>query len=166
MYDLDYASLVAERLVAGLEPCCERITVAGSIRRRRPQVKDIDLVVIPTTISALGMALLRRGEILTKKRLDSSTKIIKFRYRNASSGSVPVDIYIADRETWSMLLLVRTGSATHNQRLAMLAQSKGLQFKANGDGILDGDGRRISGDTEASIFAALGLDYVPPEERE
>lgn len=167
MYDLDYATLLAERLVAGLEPCCEKPpVVVGSIRRKRPRIKDIDLVLIPTTISALGMALLRRGEILTKKRLDSSTKIISFRYRSAASGPVPVDIYIADKETWPMLLLVRTGSASHNQRLAMLARSKGLQFKANGEGILDSDGRRVSGDTEESIFEALGFQYVPPENRE
>jgi DNA polymerase/3'-5' exonuclease PolX len=48
----------------------------------------------------------------------------------------------------------------------MLAKRKGLQFKANGEGILDSEGQRVSGDTEESIFEALGLDYVAPEERE
>lgn len=161
MYDLEYAIRIAERLIALLEPHCERIAVAGSIRRKRPQVKDIDLVVIPSSISALGVALLRHGEILTKGRLDNGTKIIKYRFKGG-----PVDIYIANEETWPMLLLVRTGSANHNQRLAILAKKKRLAFKANSEGILDDDGRRMSGDTEASIFAALGLDYVPPEERE
>jgi DNA polymerase (family 10) len=160
LFELEYASLVAERLAVGLEPCCERIAIAGSIRRRRPQVKDIDLVLIPCSINGLGIILHRHGEILTKKTFDASTKIIKYRFEG-----LPVDIYIADKETWPMLLLVRTGSASHNQRLAMLAKSKGLQFKANGEGILDGAGQRISGDTEQSIFAALGLEYVPPEER-
>jgi len=77
-----------------------------------------------------------------------------------------VEIYIANTETWPMLLVVRTGSASHNQMLAMRARSMGLKFKANGEGILDGDGRRVSGETEESIFEALGLEGVPPEERE
>lgn len=161
MYDLDYASGVAARFTSIIRPYCDAVAVAGSIRRKRPHVKDIDLVVIPSSLFGLAMTLLKRGEILTKKRIDNGTKIIKARFE-----AVPIDIYIADKETWPMLLLVRTGSASHNQRLAMLAKSKGLKFKADGQGILDGEGRRISGDTEQSIFAALGLEYVPPEERE
>ena len=161
MYELGYATEMADRLVRILEPCCDRIAVAGSIRRKRPQVKDIDLVISPNNLSGLGITLMRYGEILTKKRLDTKTKIIKYRFHG-----VPVEIYIANEDTWPMLLLVRTGSASHNQVLAMLAKQQGLKFKANGEGILDGDGRRISGDTEASIFAALGLEYMEPEERE
>jgi len=161
MHRLGYATEMANRLVALLEPCCERIAVAGSIRRKRPQVKDIDLVIITGSLSGLGITLLRYGEILTKRRLDSTTRIIKYRFRG-----VLVEIYMANPQTWPMLLLVRTGSVSHNQMLAMRARSRGLKFKANGDGILDADGRRISADTEESIFEALGMKYVPPEERE
>lgn len=161
MYELGYATEMAERLAAILEPCCERIAIAGSIRRKRPQVKDIDLVLIPSNISALGITLLRHGEILNKKRLDSKTRIIKYRFHG-----IPVEIYIANAHTWPMLLLVRTGSASHNQMLAMRARAMGLRFKANGEGILDGEGRRVSGETEESIFEALGLEWVPPGERE
>lgn len=160
-FELDYASGIAARFTSIIRPYCDAVAVAGSIRRKRPQVKDIDVVIIVNNLSGLAMALLKRGEILTKKRIDNGTKIIKARFE-----AVPVDIYIANKETWPMLLLVRTGSASHNKRLAILAKSKGLQFKANGEGILNGDGRKISGDTEESIFAALGLEYVRPEERE
>jgi len=161
MYELEYAGEMANRLMGILEPCCQRIAVAGSIRRKRPQVKDIDLVIIPNNLSALGITLLRYGEILTKKRLSTKTKIIKYRFHG-----IPVEIYIANEETWPMLLLVRTGSASHNQVLAMLAKQQGLKLKANGRGIVDAQGNRVSGDTEESIFEALGLEYIPPEKRE
>ena len=161
MFTLDYASGIAARLTSIIRPYCDAVVVAGSIRRRRPQVKDIDLVVIPNSLSGLAMALLKRGEILTKKRLDSKTKIIKAHFEG-----VPVDIYLADKETWATILLIRTGSADHNKRLAMKAKRLDLHLKANGEGILDGDGRKISGDTEQSIFAALGMEWVPPEKRE
>lgn len=161
MYELNYAAGMADRFISLLDPCCERIAVAGSIRRKRPQVKDIDLVIIPNSVSALGITLLRHGEILTKKRLDSKTKIIKYRFRG-----IQVEMYIANKDTWPMLLLVRTGSKEHNQHLAHVAKLWGKKFKANGEGILDADGNKISGDTEESIFEALGLEWVPPEERE
>jgi DNA polymerase (family 10) len=160
-FHLESATRIANRLVEILGPYCERIEVVGSIRRRKKMIHDIDLVVIPNSISGLGMALMRHGQLLTKKRIDSKTKIIKGRYQ-----LMPVDIYLADEQTWPMLLLVRTGSAEHNQKLAMLAKRKGLHFAADGQGILDGDGKRISGDTEVSIFEALGLEWVPPEGRE
>jgi len=161
MHRLGYATEMANRLVALLEPYCERIAVAGSIGRKRPEVKDIDLVIIPHSLSGLGIMLLRYGEILTKKRLDSKTRIIKYRFHG-----IAVEIYIANPQTWPMLLLVRTGSVSHNQMLAMRARRMGLKFKANGEGILDDEGKRISGDTEESIFEVLGMKYVPPEERE
>lgn len=161
MYELECAAQVANRLVRFLEPYCERIMVVGSIRRLRPQIKDIDLLAIASSLGGLAMALIKHGEILTKRRIDNCTKIIKYRFE-----AVPIDIYIADVNTWPMILLVRTGSASHNQRLAMLAKRQELHFAADGQGILDSDGRRISGETEESIFEALGLDYVAPEERE
>jgi len=133
MHRLGYATEMANRLVALLEPYCERIAVAGSIRRKRPEVKDIDLVIIPNSLSGLGITLLRYGEILTKRRLDSKTRIIKYRFRG-----VLVEIYMANPQTWPMLLLVRTGSVSHNQ---MRGKSKGLCREVP----IQGWGRRVSG---------------------
>lgn len=163
MYELDYASNLAARLTSVIRPYCDAVAVAGSIRRKKPKVKDIDMVIIPNSLTGLVTMLVRLSaiEFLTKRRIDSKTKIIKVRFH-----TILVDIYLADKETFPMIFLVRTGSAGHNQMLAGLAKKKGLKFKANGEGILDGDGRRISGDTEESIFEVLGLEYVPPEERE
>ena len=76
-----------------------------------------------------------------------------------------VDIYFATSSSWGTLLLIRTGSKEHNVFLARRARSLGMELKASGAGLFR-NGVRIAGDTEESIFEALGLPYKEPEERE
>ncbi|MBN1366607.1 MAG: hypothetical protein JW967_01600 [Dehalococcoidales bacterium] len=82
-----------------------------------------------------------------------------------------VDFYIATPETWATLLLIRTGSREHNIKLCSLARQKGMKLHADGSGLfrvslLESEpDERIAGDTEDSIFKALGLPYQEPEER-
>jgi DNA polymerase (family 10) len=63
-----------------------------------------------------------------------------------------------------MLLLARTGSKEHNIKLAALAKSKGLTFSPH-EGIKRGE-QILASETEEAIFAALGLPYIAPEDRE
>ncbi|GAH55034.1 unnamed protein product, partial [marine sediment metagenome] len=120
--------------------------------------KDIDLVLIPTDLWGLHTELTKLGGGKLKM---SGSKIIRVMY-----GSIQVDVYIADEETWATLLLIRTGSAENNVRLCTVARDKGWRLKANGDGLINEAGERIAGDSEESIFEALGLAYQPPERRE
>lgn len=153
--DLDSAQQVAKELVAELTPFCSKLEVAGSIRRRRPFVNDIDLVAIPKNQGALAQKLHDLGCNF------GGPKLLRFRYKG-----IPADIYIASPETWGALLLIRTGSTRHNLELATRCQARGWKLKADGTGILDHQGQRIAGDTEASIFEALGLPFKEPWERE
>ena len=59
----------------------------------------------------------------------------------------------------------KAGSAEHNMRLATLAKRKGWHLKVSGDGLFDENGNRIAGDTEESIYEALGIPYQEPNER-
>jgi DNA polymerase (family 10) len=76
-----------------------------------------------------------------------------------------VDIYIADETTWATLLLIRTGSTENNIRLCSRAKDMGWHLAASGDGLFNEMGKRIAGDTEISIYNALGLPYQEPLER-
>jgi DNA polymerase (family 10) len=78
---------------------------------------------------------------------------------------VQVDLYRAEPETWGILLLVRTGSKEHNVKLCNLAISKGLRLKYS-VGLTDQRGLVVAGRTEEEVFAALGLPFIPPSERE
>ena len=81
------------------------------------------------------------------------------------AGEVQLDFYFATPETWATLLLIRTGSAQNNIRLCLRAKEMGWRLAASGDGLFNGAEERIAGDTEISIYNALGLPYQRPQER-
>jgi DNA polymerase/3'-5' exonuclease PolX len=153
--DLESAKRKAKGVVNRLEPYCSKIEVAGSIRRRRPQCRDIDIVLIPKDMWGLNAELKKMGD----KKV-SGTKIIRLEFFGTQ-----VDIYFANEETWSTLLLIRTGSKEHNIFLAKRAKDLGYHLKADGSGLLDEDGTRIAGEDEHSIFYKLGVSWKEPWER-
>jgi len=153
--ELEIAQKIANEVVRRLAPFCRRIEVAGSIRRKAPNPKDIDLVLIPHDLWNLHTELMKMGSLKM-----SGKKILR-----VMMGLRQIDIYVADEDTWATLLLIRTGSAENNIRLATLAKKRGWHLAASGDGLFNEMEERIAGDTEESIYEALGLRYQKPEER-
>ena len=173
--ELIKAKSIAETIVTALKPHCSRIEVAGSIRRGKPFVHDIDIVAIPNNQGQFLYTLQQLGQVHGGK------KILQLMYLTGFSGIV-ADIYIATPEIWATLLLIRTGSAAHNIMLCKRARSMGMTLhvdgtglervkdaQGNGLGIFDGHkagGEYLPCATEADIFKALGLPYKSPMERE
>jgi len=155
--DLQRAQSIADSIVKKLSPNCERIEVAGSVRRKRPFPRDIDIVLIPTDPWQLQSEIIRLGGGQVKM---SGNKITRLSY-----NGVQVDLYFAAPETWATLFLIRTGSKESNIRLTTLAKKRGWHLHASGLGLFNEKGERIAGDTEESIFEALGVPYQQPEER-
>ncbi len=153
---LERAEKIAAAVVKRLSPYCQRIEVAGSVRRRKPTVADIDFVLIPSDLWNLHHEIMGMGQVRM-----SGNKIMR-----VMVGSTQVDIYVASEETFATLLLIRTGSAENNIRLATLAKKRGWHLAASGDGLFNENGSRIAGDSERSIFEALGLEYREPWERD
>jgi DNA polymerase (family 10) len=165
--ELMRAKIIADEIIKKIAPYCERVEIAGSIRRHRPFVHDVDLVVIPGNQGKFLMAMQELGKIKS-----GAGKLINLVVANG----VSVDIYIATPETWATLLLIRTGSKESNVRLCSLARQKGMKLHADGRGLekcLAGQGYELDNsttskiicDTEESIFQTLGLPYLPPEKR-
>lgn len=156
--DIERAKSIAAEVIKRLSPYCQKIETAGSIRRRKPFPRDIDIVLIPSDPWNL------EGEVLALSRPFqpklSGEKLKRFDYRGAQ-----IDLYFASPETWATLLLIRTGSTENNVRLCSLAKKKGWHLAASGDGLFDCTGQRVAGDTEESIYKALGLPFQRPEER-
>ena len=148
---LEEASRIAGHLVEMLSPHCDRIAVAGSIRRRRPVVNDIDLVLIPRDMAHL-MDTLRSAGL----GVGGGDKV-----KTVTFEGLRADIYLATPTTWATLFLIRTGSAENNRRLCGVAKVRGWHLAANGDGLFDSMGRRVAGDTEqsATALARLPLPY-------
>jgi len=154
--ELQRAQRIAETVTERLRPYCQKIEVAGSIRRKKSAVNDIDLVLIPADRYAVDRQMMELGRV----------KMAGIKIARVEMDSITLDVYYATPETWATLFLIRTGSAQHNIRLATLAKKKGWRLHASGEGLFDENGQRIAGDTEESIFEALGIPYQRPEERD
>jgi len=159
MMKLEEAKSIAERVKEILAPYCERIEIVGSIRRQKPIVNDIDIVLIEKPEASLMMTSLLFSIGVVK----ISGSAIKRVY--LPEDNIIVDFYVATPATWSTLLLIRTGSKENNIRLCSLARRKGWHLEASGNGLFDGEGNRIAGDTEESIYEALGVPYQKPGDR-
>jgi DNA polymerase (family 10) len=158
---LEEATTIAEKVKQTLSPYCDKIEIAGSIRRRKPVVHDIDIVLIekPWRLLLLSSLIASMGRIVL-----NGDRIKRLWYGDNPPG-ISIDIYFATPATWATLLLIRTGSKENNIRLATLAKRRRWQLKASGGGLFNDTGETIAGETEESIYEALGIPYQQPWER-
>ena len=153
--ELEKAEKLAYDFIHEIAEFCEKIRIVGSIRRRKPQVKDIDLVIVLK--DALGFTTKLR-KIVSKFLIDGEqVKRIIFKGQQ-------FDLYLADHKTYEPQILIRTGSWQHNVKLSTIALRKGLKLTHHGL-VKRGEEGKILASTEKGIFTALDLPYVPPEER-
>jgi DNA polymerase/3'-5' exonuclease PolX len=160
--DLKEAERIAVQVKAAVETLCERIEVAGSIRRQKNKVHDIDFVVV-TKNDAEWQKINEKLRRLKAKPNCSGNSVIKA-FLPCQNGLFQVDFYRAKPQTFGIYLLVRTGSADHNVWLAGCAISKGMRIKYS-EGLIK-DNNIIAGETEKGVFETLGLRYPLPSERE
>lgn len=158
---LEEATTIAEKVKETLSPYCEKIEIVGSIRRGKPVVHDIDMVLIERP----SAWLLLNSQIASIGRITLGGDKIKSLWYGDKKSGIAIDIYFATPATWATLLLIRTGSKESNIRLASIAKRQGWHLKASGDGLFNGRGKRIAGETEESIYRALGIPYQEPQER-
>jgi len=149
---LEEAQKTAEEFVELIRPYCSKIEVCGSIRRKKDDVKDID-IVITLKNSHLPIGLIP-GIIIVKK----GKKLIELEYKRKQ-----IDIYIATDENFEVLKMIRTGSANFNKMLCMKAIEKGWRLKFD-MGLVNGYGNVIA-NTEEGILKNLLGDNVKPEDR-
>ena len=160
--DLPTAESLAQQIKAAVQAHCERIEVAGSIRRQLPKVHDIDFVVVAKSDADWQRINEKLKEMKAKPNC-AGTAVIKALIP-CSNGHFQVDFYRAKSSNFGILLLIRTGSAEHNIWLAGLAHSKGMQLKYS-QGLLK-DSNIVAGETEETVFEAFGLICPSPRERE
>jgi len=150
-----YADALADHLRASRG--ADKVVVAGSLRRMRETVGDIDILATSGPGGDVMDRFVRYGEVKeVLARGDTRSSVV------LKSG-IQVDLRVVPRESYGAALHYFTGSKAHNIAIRRLAQDRGL--KLNEYGIFKGD-RRVGGDTEDSVFAAVGLPFIPPELRE
>lgn len=156
---IDFASEEAEKLAAYLkkQKGILKIEIAGSLRRRKEIVKDIDILVSAKDPAAVHRAFLRypqRETTLAEGEMKSSILL---------KSGIQSDLRTVTEKEFPYALYYFTGSKEHNVAVRTIAKKKNM--KVNEYGLFKGN-RLIPCQDESGIFKALGLDYVPPEARE
>ncbi|HOW72487.1 MAG TPA: DNA polymerase/3'-5' exonuclease PolX [Phycisphaerae bacterium] len=154
---------IAESLrsrVAAL-PGVKRVIPAGSLRRGRETLGDIDLLCEAADGQAVIDAFSKLPEV-SGVRASGDTKA-SILVASPEGGDIQVDLRVLPAESFGAALQYFTGSKEHNVRLREIAIKKGC--KLNEYGLFKGE-KLIAGKEEAEIYAKLGLPFIPPELRE
>lgn len=169
--ELRRAQKIAEELKSLLAPECQRITIAGSIRRRKPVVGDIEVLVIPKYLDGVDQLdeeikkLMAEGLLGYRRNVRGS---IAYGPKNKLMFHVPsgiaVDIFSSTEANWGMALFIRTGPSEWNIRAMSRFRKLGMLGHAYG-GISHWDGSELNCPDEETVFRHLGWPYIPPERR-
>ncbi|MDE2365828.1 MAG: DNA polymerase/3'-5' exonuclease PolX [Betaproteobacteria bacterium] len=158
-FKLAVAAQYAEALRTFLAavPGVTRVTVAGSYRRMRETVGDLDIVVAATSANTVMQRFTSYDEIAETLGAGPTRASVMLK------GGMQVDLRVVTEESYGAALHYFTGSKAHNIAVRQIAQKRGL--KINEYGVFRGK-TRIAGESEDSVYRAVGLSYIPPELRE
>lgn len=153
---LPYADTILSRLRA--VPGVRDAEVAGSVRRRRETVGDIDLLVASDDPAAVMRAFTRLPDVVQVSSEGPTKSSVRL------SAGLQADLRVVPAEAFGAALHYFTGSKSHNIALRSRAVRRGLKLSEYG--IFDRGGERLGGEREEEVFAAVGLPWIAPELRE
>jgi DNA polymerase (family 10) len=158
---LDAATRLAEEALAGLRdvPGCERCACAGSLRRMKETIGDIDILAAaedPEPLMAAFTALPLAAEVVVRGSKKTSVR---------TRAGFQLDLRVLPPDSWGAGLQYFTGSQAHNIRTREMAVRKGLKLSEYGLFHAE-SGRKRAARTEEDVYARLGLPWIPPALRE
>lgn len=156
---LAHARTYAEALTAYLEklPGAGRVTVAGSYRRGRETVGDLDILVTAESAGTIMDAFVAYDEVAQVLAHGDTKSAVVLR------SGIQVDLRVVEEKSYGAALHYFTGSKAHNIAVRKLGQQ--LDLKVNEYGVFRGE-EYLAGRTEKDVYAAVGLPFIPPELRE
>lgn len=158
---LAQATEIANRAKAELAPHCHRIEIAGSVRRRKAEVGDIEIVAIP---KAYDVGLFESGIATIVNQWPKVRGELPCRYtQRMLPDGIALDLFFATEKNWGTVLAVRTGSAVFSHRILATGW---VRRGYHGDGgVLTRDGVEVEVREEADLFELIGIPWIDPSLR-
>lgn len=190
---LEQAQSIASSLIALLAPACDLIAVAGSVRRLKPEVKDLEIVIVPvlSTVSGLGFDLFgvtpelptfqpefldrALAEMQDSRVLEydqrvkrNGTKYKRFIVQPDSPNAIALDLFIAETGNFGNIYALRTGNSEFSKALVTPRRAGGLMpgHLVQQYGYLWHGGECIDCPTEEAFFTALDIRWIEPQFRD
>jgi len=163
------ALTLAEHVFFLLRPHCERVEIAGSLRRCKPDVGDIELVMIPTAEHDLFGGTVRTSAHIKREMIEAGYTFIKGgeHLHIYEAPLCHVELYITTPEQFGVILTIRTGSSEFSHRLVTPRNQGGLMPSY----LHVKDGRVWNKDTaldtyeERDVFQVMNIPWIEPEKR-
>ena len=152
---------IAQEVLEQLRPHCYRCEIAGSIRRRKPQVKDIDIVAIPKPYE-IGLLESGIATVVNRWKIVRGKLPSTYTQRILPDGTI-LDLWLAEKSNWGYLYAMKTGSYVYNIKKLVAGWNK--QGYKSVDGVLWKDGEQFDAQEEEDLFRLAGVPYVSPEKR-
>lgn len=184
-FPADEAMLVALELLEELRPVCDRAEIAGSLRRKKVRVADVEVVFVPIykkgekaddlfaappMINAAELVITKLvaqgvlGKRLNSKGYEAWGLMNKLAVHKASG--IPVDLFTASAENFYNYLVCRTGPSTSNIEICQRAIAKGWQWSPYGWGFKrEGTAETHRVASEREVFEFVGMEYKEPWDR-
>ena len=165
----DVALETATTIIGRLKdvPGCQRITYAGSLRRWRETIGDVDILAAADESGPLMDAFRAFGEVIVSGPAKTS---IRTSFDNSKKQSLQVDLRVVKLDAWGAALQYFTGSQAHNVATRQIAVRSKLKLSEYGlfrvAGNEGGTDELIVSRTEEEVYARLGLQWIPPAMRE
>ncbi len=152
---------IAEKVLEELRPHCVRCEIAGSIRRRKSEVKDIEIVAIPKPFE-VGLFESGIATVVNRWQKVKGELPCKYTQRILPEG-IKLDLFFAEPENWGLIFAIRTGSAEYSHKV--LANGWVKAGYVSRDGYLWHGRDKYNCREEEDLFKRIGVDYVKPELR-
>jgi DNA polymerase/3'-5' exonuclease PolX len=165
--ELVKALTIANEVRRQLAPHCLRIEIAGSVRRRKPEVKDIEIVCIPRRIR-IGLfnadtevcpGFIR---IINQWEAVKGSATGKYTQRILPQG-INLDLFMATPDNWGLIYAIRTGSAGYSHHILARGWTRAGYKSING--MLNKNGQPIPIREEIDLFNLIGLPWQNPADR-
>lgn len=181
-YAREEALETAEDFLSRVSECCEMASIAGSIRRLKPRVKDMEIVVqpvfdtnllgdvdydSPTKLDHLLDEMLADGTLEKRPREVRGERQYVWgrKYKAGIYRSIPLDLFIViPPAEWGAVFAIRTGSADFSQALVTMARDQGLQCK-EGHLVNMATGETVHTPSEKAFFREVGAHWREPQNR-
>jgi DNA polymerase/3'-5' exonuclease PolX len=160
-YPYAEAYKIALEVLEQLRPFCSRIEIAGSIRRKKADCGDVEIVAIPKPYE-IGLFQSGIASVVNQWEKVRGELPCKYTQRILPSG-IKLDLFFAEEENWGLKFAIRTGSADYSYKI--LAKGWVRQGFESVDGYLYRDGERYEVREEEDLFKLIGVSYVEPEDR-
>ncbi len=147
-----------------LYPHCEIISCAGSLRRERPTIGDIEIVCVPRPYEASPLFASGLATVVNEWPKVRGELPCRYTQRMLPEG-IPLDLFMVHPDGYGLQLAIRTGSAEWSRHVLAKAWVR-AGYRSEGGLLRRQDGSVVPCRTEGELFDRIGLKWVHPRERE